>query len=644
LVVGEDAGQEPASPDQVAEALAGALAAEPAGPDLDPLGAEPPQAAAPTEDAAPGVVELDAAGPGQAELVLTTADGPIKALVTAPLGADEFSVAGVVWDRGTPPGRVLARAYQEGGWTEWYDLEADGGPDPGSLEASRAKGASGPLIAAGASGLQIEVLSAVGEELPEGLAPAVAPLANLDLPTGADASETAQAAAPWAVAQPAIKARAAWGASPADYSGNNPKGEPVIAPSLKGAIVHHQAGSNTYSQDQVPGIIKGIQNWHMGNNGWDDIGYNFLVDKYGTLWEGRQGGVTRNVVGAHAAPFNSGSTGLCFLGDLDKTEPTEAALSAGATLVAWRLSLAGITDLEGTAVYSGDPALRPRAIVSGHRDVNPTTCPGRYLYAKLDVLRRGVPTLPPPPVSAKVFTAASPDLTGDGRGDVLAIDEAGALFVYPMVSNSALGAPLKAGNGWQGYYVLAPGDWDGDGRSDIMSVGPTGLLYYYEGHGASFGTRRQIGNGWSDYIIRPSGDIDGDGNADLLAIDKTTDKLYLYRGNGRGGWAGGRTQVGNGWGGLQLHAAGRVNADKMSDIFAVDQSGKLSTYLARAGGGFYKPILSGNGWNSCDLFAGADLGGDGRADLLGQCGSSLYVYHGQGNASFAKKVELSAAW
>jgi hypothetical protein len=438
--------------------------------------------------------------------------------------------------------------------------------------------------------------------------------------------------------QPAIKLRAAWNARAARYA-------PAVASQLKGAIIHHQAGSNTYTQAQVPGIIKGIQNWHMDGNGWDDIGYNFLVDKYGGVWEGRQGGITRNVVGAHAFEFNTGSTGVCFLGDLDTAQPSAVAIDAAGKLVAWRLSLAGIVDLKGTTVYPKDVKQARKPVVSGHRDVNSTTCPGRYLYAKLATLRtyRHAAVTPGP----KIWTGASPDLTGDGRGDILVVDQAGDLFVYPMASATTLGTPYQAGHGWKNLTVLAPGDWNGDGRADIIGVTAAGMLYLYPGKASGFGSKIEIGHGWQHFDIHPSADVDGDGKPDMLAVDKRDGLLYLYRGNGRGGWITGRGELrGHSWLNYDLYPAGRINGDALADVFSINRAGKLFTYLSKPGGNLGKAVESGHGWQSCQLLSGTDLDGDKVADIAGICGNpkALYLYKGLGLARFRAKVELAENW
>ena len=88
------------------------------------------------------------------------------------------------------------------------------------------------------------------------------------------------------------------------------------------AIIHHTAGQNDYTRAQAPAIVRGIELFHVKGNGWNDIGYNFLVDRFGTIYEGRFGGVDRNVIGAHALGFNTGSVGIALLGTYGSTKPS----------------------------------------------------------------------------------------------------------------------------------------------------------------------------------------------------------------------------------------------------------------------------------------------------------------------------------
>ena len=112
--------------------------------------------------------------------------------------------------------------------------------------------------------------------------------------------------------RPAIVTRSAWRASESIR-----RGAPRYASALRFAVVHHSAGSNSYTKAQSPAVVRAIQLYHVRGNGWDDVGYNFLVDRYGQVFEGRFGGIERNVIGAHAQGFNTGSVGVALLGNYD---------------------------------------------------------------------------------------------------------------------------------------------------------------------------------------------------------------------------------------------------------------------------------------------------------------------------------------
>jgi hypothetical protein len=176
---------------------------------------------------------------------------------------------------------------------------------------------------------------------------------------------------------PLIIPRSAWGANELIK-----RGAPRYADRLGFAVVHHTAGSNNYSRAQSAAIVRAIQVYHVKGNGWNDLGYNFLVDKYGQVFEGRAGGVDRNVIGAHAEGFNTGSAGVAVLGSYQSTKLPAAAELALAGVIAWRLDVAHV-DPQSTFdwISNGNPRFRSgmpvamRAIV-GHRDVGFTECPG----------------------------------------------------------------------------------------------------------------------------------------------------------------------------------------------------------------------------------------------------------------------------
>ncbi len=194
--------------------------------------------------------------------------------------------------------------------------------------------------------------------------------------------------------QPAIIARRGWalGVSP-----------PSVAPeygAVKMAFVHHTENPNGYSAGEVPAMLRAIYAFHRFTNGWDDIGYNFVVDLYGRIFEARAGGIAEAVIGAHAGGFNAYSTGVSVLGTFSSTPISTAARHALESLLSWKLPLHGVP-AEGRVAVRVTPGgahwskFRANQRVSlpriaGHRDGDSTICPGDALYAQLPGIRPAV--------------------------------------------------------------------------------------------------------------------------------------------------------------------------------------------------------------------------------------------------------------
>ena len=163
-------------------------------------------------------------------------------------------------------------------------------------------------------------------------------------------------------------------------------------------VVHHTAGTNSYSAGQSASIVRGIYYYHAVVLDWGDIGYNFLVDKFGTVFEGRSGSVAapagRMSIGAHARGVNTGTMGISMMGDYSTVSPSDAQLSSVGKMAGWFLKRAGISDVTGWAglhvwtterYQAGSTISMPRIL--GHRDVGYTTCPGNVGYSKLGTIR-----------------------------------------------------------------------------------------------------------------------------------------------------------------------------------------------------------------------------------------------------------------
>ncbi len=196
----------------------------------------------------------------------------------------------------------------------------------------------------------------------------------------------------WAAARPAVVPRAAWrtDAVPAHHEPH------PCAPSVKAVFIHHTDSGNRYGRQDVPRLIQSFYDDHIEDNDWDDIGYNFLVDRMGTLYEGRAGGVGNAVIGAHTLGFNIGTVGIAAIGSYDAgADVPEAMLDSIARLAAWKLGMYGVDSRGSTVLESTSDEARYRKgsrtafhTISGHRDGYSTTCPGDALYALLPAIRR----------------------------------------------------------------------------------------------------------------------------------------------------------------------------------------------------------------------------------------------------------------
>lgn len=245
---------------------------------------------------------------------------------------------------------------------------------------------------------------------------------------------------------PALVPRTGWSADETIR-----RGSPSYADTIRFAVIHHTAGASDYTQAEAAAIVRGIQLYHVQGNGWADVGYNFLVDKYGTVYEGRYGGAERNVVGAHAEGFNTGSVGIALLGNYEQTATPKAAEDAIARLLAWRLDVAHLDPLSTLSAISGGNQRFPAGLpvflraVSGHRDTGFTACPGDTLYARLNTIAAaagalGLPKLYEPKVegTAGSLVRFRARLSSELPWTVTVTDAAGAT----VATGSGIGASV----------------------------------------------------------------------------------------------------------------------------------------------------------------------------------------------------------
>ena len=312
----------------------------------------------------PTVTAMTAA---QADAARAATGEPVGAdrVVAADVSAGEFSAIGFTFDS-EPTAPVLVRVRDaDGNLGRWQALETDDGegPDAGSAEAGRS--GTAPLWVGSGTGYEVSLGAgdAVGAKV-------VTVRDELRRVT-ADSTPVAGAATPPPFG---IRTRDVWGArAPLSTS---------YASTVKLAVVHHSDSGNSYGPGDVPGILRSIQAFHMDGRGWSDIAYNFVVDKFGTVWEGRGGGIDRPVIGAHAMGFNTGSVGVMVIGDYTQATPTAAALESVSTVIGWKMAQ-HLADPAGTVAFtSGGSTKYPAGQllylpgVVGHGDVGQTSCPG----------------------------------------------------------------------------------------------------------------------------------------------------------------------------------------------------------------------------------------------------------------------------
>jgi hypothetical protein len=206
-----------------------------------------------------------------------------------------------------------------------------------------------------------------------------------------------------APAMPAVVPRAGWGAD--ESLRFDSRGAEIWPPAfwpVQKLVVHHTAGRN--GDPDPAATIRSIYYYHAVTQGWGDIGYNFLVDESGNVYEGRhartyapgeaptgENEAGLGVTAAHAEGFNSGTVGVALLGTLTRTQPTTAARDALERFMAWKSARHGIDPL-GSALYT-NPVNGTRATfpnIAGHRDVGATECPGDAFYSSLPAVRSAV--------------------------------------------------------------------------------------------------------------------------------------------------------------------------------------------------------------------------------------------------------------
>jgi hypothetical protein len=377
---------------------------------------------------------------------------------------------------------VSARTHTADSWSAWESLESSDSV-ASSTEASHAnrRVATDPIWVATADQVQVQITVLPGSQaihdvrvhLINSMGDAHSQNAFMRFIHAAARfltmhAGTADQPAQAATLQPAIISRVQWGANPAYL--NLPC--PGVAPVLKMAFIHHTDTTNSYTKSQSAGIVRGIFAYHTKSRGYCDIGYNFLIDKYGQIFEGRLGGISNNVIGAHTGGYNYESFGISLMGQYSAARPSSAMMSALVRLLAWRLDIAHVPAIGSVDMKagSGNDHTPPGTVVrlnriSGHRNVSYTNCPGNYVYSQMSWIRSHVNAMGLPKIYLPSMSSQTLRRDGDARDEFTHFTASFSAtvkwtlsFTAPdgTVQRTISGWSSKVNDYWGGPGVAAP--------------------------------------------------------------------------------------------------------------------------------------------------------------------------------------------
>ena len=419
-----------------------------------------------------------------------------------------FTLVGLTWVGHVATGTEFkVRVREAGVWSNWFKLEYgeyQGVGNDGS-ESLETRVGSDPLLTGLADGVEAVLENASGavpsqmkvtlvnsqvtkQDRSIGQDSMRMATSNVGLQSQAAAALVGATVSPQGalVPRPRIVSRAEWGANEA-WRNSAPK----VGTTLLAGIVHHTASTNNYTAEQAPAQMRNLYAYFTQSLKYADMGYNFLVDKYGTIYEGRSGcavdavdcdSATVPVQGAHTAGLNKDTFGVSAIGNYDVLAPENPAamVESIASLMAWKLAPYGLdpnatasimsTDTSGSSKYSSGQ-LAVTQVISAHRDVGKTVCPGRYLYPYMEEIRARATTLLAPVIQGVSVTPTLIDSAGASPVIVSAVIPADAAWSVD-VKNADTGTPIQTVSGTQ--TVTGPVSFSWDRKDSTGALVPMG--------------------------------------------------------------------------------------------------------------------------------------------------------------------------
>lgn len=631
-----------------------------------------------------------------------TVDGrSYRVLASLQATTASFDLVGMTWQSLPADAIAQVRVRTTTGWGEWTKLEWQ--PTQDASSAERRTLGSDPLWTGAANQVEARVLGAAGQSaqgVQLSLVDTTQVAADAALPQpSSQVRAAAVSTEPTYASRPTIVSRAQWGADESWLSINGASCVPANTDTtVKAAIVHHTAGTNSYTKEQSASIVRGIYAYHVKSMGWCDVGYNFLIDKYGQIFEGRHGGMDLPVHGAHATTWNTDTVGVSVMMNSETAVQSPEAMTSVSRVLAWKLA-GNYRDPLATLSLGGKTINR----IARHGDVMQTACPGRNITAYMPTLRSRVNSAmgnwrTPIYLAWQAQGGESGKLGSPfglerpiGAGRVTDFGQ-GAIYQNSAGATFWMGKPtadryasLGRVTSWLGWPTAnqTTGPVSGSTRTNFTGGTIVASSAGAQAVPATVARWLDASNGWATYGLptgapvfttstsgyqqfqggriewtgttaRPTvaggsgaqGDLDGDRRADALALSSASTVTWWPTGSDltAGAPVKGATLPGGPY--TWVSHLPDVNGDKMTELVATKPDGTLWAWEGRGRGQYVNGRQIGKNWQLMrQLNIVPDMTGDGLNELVAINGEQkLYRYSFASNLGIKQTLQIGKNW